>query len=55
MKQERLNVTVRLTPRLREQLIVEAAKQRRSMSDLINDACSDYLTYQSDTNDQQTT
>jgi hypothetical protein len=47
MKQERKeSVSVRLAPRVREELMIAAIKQRRRMSDLVNEACESYLANQ---------
>jgi predicted HicB family RNase H-like nuclease len=50
----RENVTVRMLPKLHQSLQIASVKERRSMSDLVEDAVEKYLSNQSTNHDRQT-
>jgi predicted HicB family RNase H-like nuclease len=47
MKKDRENVSVRMHPKLHEAIQIKAIKERRTMADLVEDACKAYLVKQS--------
>lgn len=42
-KSTRENLTIRMTPQLREELQIQAIRERRSLSDLLEDAAALYM------------
>lgn len=46
-KKTRENVTVRMNPTLHEAIQIKAIREKRTMADLVEDACKAYLVKQS--------